>query len=131
LRPGGEAAVADPARLVAVDAERPPDAGRVEAGGVVVHDEGGPVADSGAAGRGGDLLGAAEECRRGLTRLDKLGRPVEVRRPRDVAPRVHLPPGAVGPPADIDHPQLAAAEVLGEPLCRREELRTGVGLHRA
>ena len=57
--------------------------------------------------------------------------PVEVHGTGDVAGGVQRGGRAIRPPAHVEHPQVAAAQVLGEPLGRGEKLVTGEFGHTA
>ena len=84
--PGVDAAVEDPRRLEAVDAQAPPRPRREESQRVVVEHHAVAVADARPGQRAGDLVGRREQEERALVLLgDELGRPVEVCRARNVA----------------------------------------------
>ena len=115
--PRAVSAVENAHRLEAVGVQAPPGPRRVQAGGVVVHDDRAPAADPGARDGPGDLVGRGEQDHRvGILGIDERLAPVEVRRVWDVARRVGEAPGPVGPPADVEHAELRPAEVLGQPV---------------
>ena len=131
LDPAVPAALEDPRGLVAVGAQRPPDP-RGEVGhGVVVQDDRRAVAHPGPAHHGPEPVGRREEQGIGALRdVDDVHAPVHVRGARHVAGGVQLAARAVRAPARVDDPQVGAAEVLGQPLGRGDELRargTGQG----
>jgi L-cysteine/cystine lyase len=126
LGPGRKAAVEDAHGLQPVHTETPPDPGREQADAVVVDHDAGAIPDSGQGQRASDPLWPGQEQR--VATFGEVGEvrpPVDVDRAGHVARRPDRVGTAVGPPADVEDSHLGPAELVGQPIRRREQLRAG------
>ena len=128
--PVREAAVEDADRFEAVRPEAPPGACREQGLGVVVDHDRGVVGDPEADRQRRDPVRAGQQDRLAVAAIvDQVRPPVDQRGARDVAAGVDRRRAAVGPPAEVEDAH-AAAQILGQPLGRGQDLRTGQATHR-